>query len=447
MDSHDSHNEDFLLSMSIRMVQESLANGDISTDDIFVAYHDQITRFNPAINAFTQVASDRPDSFLGHLAGIPLAVKDIFDVVGYDTTAGSQFFRRRPTQDAYAVGQLRSAGCAIMGTTNTHEFAMGGTTINPHFGATHNPWDLKRIAGGSSGGSAAAIAAGMALVALGSDTAGSVRMPAAFCGVVGLKPTCGAISAQGVVPLSWSLDHVGLLTRSVEDLLAVWPIFSGDLVHGSRDSQAPIRVGVIYDQVATSLQPEVQSAMGTLIDKLADWDVALQPAQFPYWEESIAASFIVSRVEAATFHQPWLSTHPEQYGDDVRTLLEVGQQLTGTEYVQSLRMRQQVTEAYRALFSQVDFLISPTMAMVAPPLSAPPERTQLTQFTSPLNLVGLPALSFPIWGTSPLPAGLQIIAPWGQESALLQFAQGLEQLLGTPRSSPMLDPQSSQVPK
>ena len=187
--------------------------------------------------------------------------------------------------------------------------------------------------------------------------------------------------------------------------------------------------------------------MGTLIDKLADWDVALQPAQFPYWQESIAASFVVSRVEAATFHQPWLSTHHEQYGDDVRTLLEVGQQLTGTEYVQSLRMRQQVAEAYRALFSQVDFLISPTMAMVAPPLSAPPERTQLTQFTSPLNLVGLPALSFPIWGTSPLPAGLQIIAPWGQESALLQFAQGLEQLMGSPRPSPMLDPQSSQVPK
>ena len=322
----------------------------------------------------------------------------------------------------------------VLGKTNTHEFAMGGTTINPHFGTTKNPWDLNRVAGGSSGGSAAAIAAGLSLIALGSDTAGSIRIPAAFCGVVGLKPTYDQIPCHGVVPLSWSLDHVGFLTRSVVDMRETWAAVFPD--KNTVPKLPPLmRIGVILDHLDTDLEPAIEAAMTFVLDQMSSWNVEMIQIAFPLWHDSLASAFVISRVEAATYHQQWLESHADKYGDDVRILLDVGRQFMGTDYVQSQRLRAEVITAYQRLFETVDFVITPTVSVLPPLINNPPDRSVLTQLTAPANLAGVPAISVPIWNDSSLPIGLQIMAPWGQESALLTFAQQIEDHISAPRLS------------
>lgn len=431
-----SVSRDAIIQMPIHALKHSMKTRDLALEEVYDAYQDHIARCNPVINAYTQTSSQEmsPDVHEGPLSGIPVAIKDIFDVLGYETTAGSSFFRRMPKQDAFAVSLLRQQGCVVLGKTNTHEFAMGGTTINPHFGTTKNPWDLNRVAGGSSGGSAAAIAAGLSLIALGSDTAGSIRIPAAFCGVVGLKPTYDQIPCHGVVPLSWSLDHVGFLTRSVVDMRETWAAVFPD--KNTVPKLPPLmRIGVILDHLDTDLEPAIEAAMTFVLDQMSSWNVEMIQIAFPLWHDSLASAFVISRVEAATYHQQWLESHADKYGDDVRILLDVGRQFMGTDYVQSQRLRAEVITAYQRLFETVDFVITPTVSVLPPLINNPPDRSVLTQLTAPANLAGVPAISVPIWNDSSLPIGLQIMAPWGQESALLTFAQQIEDHISAPRLS------------
>ncbi len=416
--------------LSLQETIDTVHNGYVRIDDIFSAYHEQIVDHNPVLNAFTAIKEAISDEFcLGSLSGIPLAVKDIFDVVGYPTTAGSSFLSDIPDSDAKVVAQLREAGCLVMGKTNTHEFAMGGTTINPHFGTTRNPWDTQRIAGGSSGGSAVAVAAGMALVGLGSDTAGSIRIPAALCGVVGFKPTYDRLSCAGVVPLSWSLDHVGLLTKTVADMTQVFRIWEPNL--DFRELQ-PSQVGVIFQSIDSLLDDSVRQGLCEAIRLVSHLGHHIDDTVLPRWEEGLGAAFIVSRVEGASYHQEWLDKYPEQYGTDVKMLLEAGQRFSGVDYVNSQRLRSMVIAAYEALFDRFDFLMLPTVSTQAPLIAEPSTRFTLTQLTSPFNLAGLPAISIPLIPTAQsLPVGIQFVAPWGQEHRLLALAQQWEHMRGS----------------
>lgn len=423
-------------------LQAAIEQGELTSAEVFGAYHERIIHNNPKLNAYTAVAQTfTPWTAHGILEGVPLAVKDIFDVAGYATTAGSKFLHEMPDKDADVVEDMLTAGCTLMGKTNTHEFAMGGTTINPHFGATANPWDPDRIAGGSSGGSAAAVAARMALIGLGSDTAGSIRIPAALCGIVGLKPTFGRLSCAGVVPLSWSLDHIGLLARDAKDMAAAYRLWERQ---GERiASYGSARIGVIYDAIKSTVDKAVEQAMEEAMAMTADMGHRLVPCELPWWEEGLAAGFVISRVEGASYHEDWLQEFPEQYGDDVRILLEAGKRFSGVEYVKSLRLRTMILRAYQELFSQFDYLMLPTVSILAPMISEPSTRSTLTQLTAPFNMAGVPAISLPlIPEASRLPAGIQFVAPWGQEHALLAFAQQWEEVRG-----PMPVPEMSYQPK
>ncbi|POB09393.1 amidase [Sulfobacillus sp. hq2] len=419
-----------ITNLSLREILDAVGEKELSVNEIFTVYHEQIVDRNPVLNAFTVIEPVPPvEVRMGPLSGIPVAIKDIFDVEGYPTTAGSAFLEEIPKADAVVVAQLREAGCLVMGKTNTHEFAMGATTINPHFGATRNPWDTERIAGGSSGGSAAAVAAGMAIVGLGSDTAGSIRIPAALCGVVGLKPTYGRLSCEGVVPLSWSLDHVGFLTKTVTDMTEVFRVWDPNVLDSSRLS--PSRVGVVLSSIESLLDDAVRQGMIEAIRMVTHLGYHTEETVLPLWEPGLGAAFILSRVEGASYHHEWLEKYPEQYGTDVRILLEAGRRFSGVDYVNSLRLRSMAMAEYQALFERFDFLMLPTVSIEAPLIAEPSTRNVLTQLTSPFNFSGLPAISVPLMPQGrELPVGIQFVAPWGQEHRLLALAQQWEQVRG-----------------
>lgn len=412
--------------LSIRKTIDAVGHGDLRIDEVFAAYYEQVLERNPTLNAFTAIEQAPPaEGSMGPLAGTPLAVKDIFDVVGYPTTAGSAFLADIPKSDATVVAQLREAGGVIMGKTNTHEFAMGGTTINPHFGTTRNPWDTERIAGGSSGGSAVAVAADMARVGLGTDTAGSVRIPAAFCGVVGLKPTYDRLSCQGVIPVSWSLDHVGLLTKTVADMIEVFRLWEPSRPESAKLSSS--RVGVVLTSIDSLLDEGVRQGMREAIAIMSSLGYQLDDTTLPLWEEGLGAAFTLSRVEGASYHHDWLNQCSDQYGSDVRLLLEAGRRFSGVDYVNSQRLRSMVMAAYQDLFERIDYLMLPTVSVEAPLIVEPSTRFALTQLTSPFNFAGLPAISVPLIpnGRS-LPIGIQFVAPWGHERQLLALAEQWE---------------------
>ncbi len=421
-----------IVEMSITALRKALRLGELHPLEIYEAYMDKISLLNPVINAYTHLSNKLETDDIRDLplSNIPIGIKDIFDVKGYPTTAGSQFLHYNPSTNASAVSVLTQNGAMVLGKTNTHEFAMGTTTINPHFGTTTNPWDSKRIAGGSSGGSAAAVGANMALVGLGSDTAGSTRIPAAFCGVIGLKPTYDQISCQGMIPLSWSLDHVGLLTRTVEDMQHVYSVFGTKSSKSYSLTPKTLRVGIIWDSISHLLDQVTNRAMINFVEQMQTLNIKTASYEFPLWEETMTCGFVISRIEAAAYHHKWLEEIPNQYGEDVRILLKTAQGLSGVEYVQAQRMRSMVIQKYEQIFESVDFLITPTVSVIAPLITDPVDRRVLTQFTMPFDVAGIPVVSIPVWASgSNLPVGIQIATKWNHELSLLKFARSIEEQL------------------
>jgi aspartyl-tRNA(Asn)/glutamyl-tRNA(Gln) amidotransferase subunit A len=441
------------------------------------ACYRQIERLNPTINAFitvippsttlrtgssTTLGSARSpggdDAAQGGLSAIPIAVKDLYETAGVRTTAGSLFFRDYiPTLDAVAVSKLKAAGADIIGKTGTHEIALGVTSINPHYGSPRNPWDTSRITGGSSGGSAAAVAAGMCMAALGSDTGGSIRIPASLCGVVGLKPTYGRISLRGVFPLSWNLDHAGPLARSVKDAALLLQLLAGYDEEDPSSVNVPVddylkdietgvkgwRIGLAAGEFVEVSDAEVLAAVRKAARCFEDLGARIEEVDTNWLYEAAVANGQMVQADGAAYHRERLEKNPELFGADVRQRLETGRDLPSGAYILARRKQAEVRRRSEAFFSQYDALLLPSTPISALPIddieNSASQAPALTRFTAPFNLSGSPALSIPCGFTgSGLPIGLQIVSgPW-QEAKVLSAGYAFEQATEWHKRKPAL---------
>ena len=397
-------------------------------------------------------------NYKGPLHGVPVALKDLFDTAGVRTTAGSKIMASRvPAEDAEATARLKAAGAVILGKLNMHEFAYGATGVNPHYGATHNPWDPTRISGGSSSGSGAAVGAGMALGALGTDTGGSVRIPSALCGITGLKPTYGRVSRRGVVPLSWALDHVGPMARSAADAALLLGVIAGHDPGDETSSEEPVpdyaklleerglkglRVGVPREYFFDNLDAEVAAAVRGAISTLEELGSQVSEVSLPHIDEAPAAVNAIMLPEALAYHRRWLAERPQDYGDDVRGRLEMGLLYPAVSYIEAQRLRSLIVEEWReSVFDQVDLLAVPTTPITAPSLEEADLQATLAlvRFTNPFNLLGVPAVSVPCGLTSGgLPIGLQLVGRWFEEGTVLGAAHAYQQATDWHKRAPPL---------
>lgn len=440
------------VTLTLSEQRELIKSKEISASELAAACYRQIDRLNPTLNAFITVIpqGDEEASINKHTAllqGIPIAVKDLYNTKGVRTTGGSKFFSDYvPSEDAVVVDKIKKAGAQIIGKTNTHEIALGVTNNNPHFGACRNPWDTTCIPGGSSGGSAVAVATGMALAAIGTDTGGSIRIPASLCGVVGLKPTYGRISLRGVLPLSWNLDHAGPITKRVEDAALMLQVmggydsedpasfktlpgdFSSHMRDSIRDRKVALAVGSFVDEVT---HPEVLAAIRKAADVLAKQGAIIEEINVDYLREGALANSLMTQADGAAFHRDRLKEHPDWFGADVRQRLETGAAFTSTEYALARRTQVEVRRRCDILFEEYDALILPTTPIAAPVLEGEDavERARLlTRLTAPFNITGLPALSVPCGFTNEgLPIGLQIASRAWNESGVLRIGYAYQE--------------------
>jgi aspartyl-tRNA(Asn)/glutamyl-tRNA(Gln) amidotransferase subunit A len=376
----------------------------------------------------------------GALLGVPIAIKDLFATRAIRTTAGSRILRDWvPTSDAASVARLRAAGAIIFGKTNLHEFAFGVSTANPWWGIARNPHDPRRSPGGSSGGSAIAVVAGLCAGALGSDTGGSIRVPASLCGCVGLKPTFGAIPIEGAFPLGWSLDHAGPLARTVDDAALLFDVLAGRAASRPtrRASTRGLRVGLLKGPILRNVQPRVSRQVDAAAAALRRRGLRIREVRIPEMEWTVATQLVTLRAEASAVHSRWIRSRPRDYGADVRTRLQLGALVGGADYVLAQRMRARIRAAIGRAFDEVDVLLLPTTPITAPLMG---ERTvrwrsgeepvdgALVRLTAPFNLSGLPALSVPFGAAAGLPIGVQVVGRWNDEARVLAVGRLLEEL-------------------
>ncbi|MEA2636696.1 MAG: aspartyl-tRNA(Asn)/glutamyl-tRNA(Gln) amidotransferase subunit [Chloroflexota bacterium] len=376
----------------------------------------------------------------GALLGVPIAVKDLFATRATRTTAGSRILKDWvPSRDAAAVAQLRAAGAIIFGKTNLHEFAYGVSTANPWWGVARNPRDPTRSPGGSSGGSAIAVVAGLCAGALGSDTGGSIRVPASLCGCVGFKPTFGAIPLDGAIPLGWSLDHAGPLARTVADAGLLLDVLTGMDAgrRARRVSTRGLRVGVLKGPIVQKAQPRVLHQVDAAADALRRRGLRVREVTIPQMEWTVATQLVTLRAEASAVHSRWIRTRPRAYGADVRTRLQLGVLVGGADYLLAQRMRGRLRTAIGRVFQDVDVLLLPTTPITAPVIGdrtvrwhngEEPVDGALVRLTAPFNLTGLPALSVPFGYAGGLPVGVQVVGPWMNEARVLAVGRLIEEL-------------------
>jgi aspartyl-tRNA(Asn)/glutamyl-tRNA(Gln) amidotransferase subunit A len=347
-----------------------------------------------------------------------VGVKDVIDVAGMPTTAASKVLHRVPERDAECVARLRAAGAAIVGKLNTHEFAFGALTNSPHFGPARNPWDPERTTGGSSGGSGAAVAAGLVDLALGTDTAGSIRIPAAFCGVTGHRPSVGLVPTGGVVPVAWTLDAIGPLARTAVECRRALELMAEDPLPA--DTAAP-RIGVVT-RLFEDADPGVAAACEEAVRTLGG---DAMPVSLPLHDEISTITQLVMLPEAAAVHLHWLRTRLADYGPDVRARALAGLLLPSTAYVTGRRARNRVRSLWERELADVDLLVAPAMPIVAPRLDSIPAdyRLMIMPYNSPAALLGLPVTVVPCGFVDRLPVGLALTGRRGEDATVLAAAQ------------------------
>jgi len=448
---------DDLARMSIREAADLVRKKKVSPVELTTACLARIDRLNPALNAFITITAEsaldqareaeaevKRGQWRGPLHGVPIALKDLFDTAGVRTTAASGVFKDRvPTEDAEVVRRLKAAGAVLLGKTNMQEFAFGGSSTVSYFGAVHNPWELSHIAGGSSGGSAAAVAAELCYGALGSDTAGSIRLPASHCGIVGLKPTYGLVSTRGVIPLSWSLDHVGPVTRTVADTALMLQVIAGydpqditseeikvpDYAQTLRANVSSTRIGVPREFFFADLDAEIEAAVRNALSVLGKLTAGIREvALSANTMESLRD--VVRAAEAYAYHREFVAKTPELYQPPTLKRIRAGADVTTPAYIQARRDLTQVRRTAGKSFESVDALVTPTLPIPPPAISDPRADDILpaVRNTSAFNVYGVPAISVPCGFTSAgLPMGLQIIGPPGGDAVVLQLAHAYEQ--------------------
>jgi aspartyl-tRNA(Asn)/glutamyl-tRNA(Gln) amidotransferase subunit A len=458
-------NNDELLALDIRRVALLIRARKVSPVELLDAVLERIDALNPKLNAFITVAAGDARAaalkaereilrghYRGALHGIPIALKDNIETKGLRTTAGSKILAAYvPVEDADVVRALRRAGAIIVGKTNLHEFAYGITTENPHYGAARNPWDPTRIAGGSSGGSAVGVTTGMSFGAVGTDTGGSIRIPASLCGIVGLKPTFGRVSCRGVIPLSPSLDHVGPLARSVADAALMLEVLSDR----RRSFRSPFQVrkaragglkkvtiGWPRDFFFDRVDEEVQSAIKSAMKLFEKCGARLEEIALPHIAEQGEAGTQIALAEARRYHESkgYYPARAEDYGEDVRARLEQGATVRAIDYLEALETRERATAGFDSLFGKADVIVAPATPVAAPRIGdrtvsirgeEETVRMALVRVSRPANVTGNPAISIPCgWTKSGLPIGLQFIGRHWDEARLLQIADAASAELG-----------------
>lgn len=449
-------------SMSALIV--ALESSELSSVEATRHYLDRIDQLDGQLNAFITVLHDsalvqaadadarRALGDHAALLGVPLAVKDLFATAGVRTTAGARLLAQNvPERDSTVVRKLYDGGAVLLGKTNMMELAYGYP--HPDYGETRNPWDTTRTAGGSSGGSAAAVAAGMASATLGSDTGGSIRSPAAYCGAVGLKATYGAISRHGVVPLAWSLDHVGPLTRTVRDAALLFDLLAGydagdpacarrehpPTFPGIGGSVTGQRVGIVTEYFEQYLQPEVRAVAQVAIERLRDTGVTLVDIELPLLRLASATIWPIVQAEATSAYFQKLQRRPDDFSEALRANLRLGALVLAKDYLDAQRLRAMLSAQVDAALREVDALVFPTQPIVAPRLgSCEMEETTADDvldieiaYTGPANLTGHPAISVPCGLTaSGLPVGLQFTGRTFDEGTVLRLAGAFESTIG-----------------
>ncbi|MER2045987.1 AtzE family amidohydrolase [Pantoea agglomerans] len=447
--------------VSIQTLQRAIQQGEISALEVAKQTLQAVEQHNPALNAWTEMTGPRMlkeasaidaqrqrGETLPPLAGIPYAVKNLFDVAGHTTLAGASLFSDRPAAraDAFAVDKLRRSGALLSGMLNMDAYAYGFTTENSHYGATHNPRDLSRVAGGSSGGSAAAVAAGLVHFSLGTDTNGSIRVPASLCGIFGLKPTFGRLSRSGSHPFVASLDHIGPLARRVEDLALVYDLLQGadptdafQAAHplaatlpGLSQGSEGLRCGVLGGFFARWCDEDARAAVAVVAAALDAQEEVLMPDA----ELARSAAFIMTAAEGGNHYLPALRQMPEQFEPNSRERLLAGAMMPGAWYVQAQRFRRHFQQQVLPLFDRFDVLIAPATPCSAITIGQQtlsiqgeslPVKASMGMLTQPISFLGLPVCTVPLATRSGLPIGLQLIARPFNEEAVLRAAWALEQ--------------------
>jgi len=459
-----------LMQKNIQELAPLLKSRELSPVELMQDCLRQIEKSEPAINAYITVLGEEAllqaaeaeremmqGQYRGLLHGIPYSAKDLYWTKGIRTTAGSQVLRAAvPTANATVIERLNHAGAILMGKNNLHEFAYGTTNENDYFGPCRNPWDTSRITGGSSGGSAASVAALSSIFSLGTDTGGSIRIPAALCGVTGLKPTYGRVSKRGVIPLSWSHDHAGPLAKSVWDTAAVLTVIAG-YDHGdpacvaksvpdyteclSRETDIKLNkvtIGFCPDYYRDMLQPEIEQAFGDVISWFEGQGAVIKELSYPN-RDIFSAGHLITLAEAYRYHAANLEQYSDLYGSSVRQRLEKGKTVLIQDYIDALRIEQQAKRDWEELYCAIDVFLSPTTLTAAFPVGQqtisfgreqvdPRIHGVLTYLTAPSDFNGYPAISVPCGFTAEgLPIGFQIQGKPFAEACLLRLAHCYQQ--------------------
>jgi aspartyl-tRNA(Asn)/glutamyl-tRNA(Gln) amidotransferase subunit A len=466
-----------LRALTLIQVRDGIGAGNFTSEEVTLAAIAQADRFDAEYALFITRASERAlleakaadqalqaGRSLGPLHGVPITIKDNIDTAGLLTTAGAKVFAQRvPETDATVVEKLNQVGAISLGKTNMHEMALGGTSTNPHYGAVRNPWAPDRIPGGSSGGAAACQSLNIGYAALGTDSGGSVRMPAALCGLVGLKQTHGLVSLSGCVPTgTWSTDHIGPITHTVDDAQLMLELMLGfdatdpDSLSHTAPAFEPlpdltgVKVGVPERYFWEKLDPQVERICRGRVAVMAEAGAELITLTLSTIDLLLLARQ-ASLAELYVFHEPYLRAHPEDYGDDIRGMLLAGQYILAHDYVRAGRLRRIFMQECAAVLEQVDVLVMPTVPIPAPPIGATTVTLAgeevplsgrgawtLARNTFPFNQAGVPAVSLPAGLTTDgLPVGLQLVAGALQDFKLLAIARVLESLVAVETTPPV----------
>jgi aspartyl-tRNA(Asn)/glutamyl-tRNA(Gln) amidotransferase subunit A len=459
-----------LAALTLRDAARWIEDEEVSPVELTQAHLERIRQMDGQVNSYITVLAEdamrqaeaaekeiKSGVNRGALHGIPLALKDLFEVGGVRATHGSKVLGGYvPEKDGAVVTRLKHAGAVILGKTNMHEIALGVTNVNPHYGACRNPWDLQRMTGGSSGGSAAALSAGMCLGALGSDSGGSIRIPSSLCGVVGLKPTYGRVSLRGVLPLSWNLDHAGPMARRVADAAILLQAIAGydaddpgSLNQPENDYLTDLEAGVhgwrialAGDEHFSRADEQVWSAVQAAAEVFASLGAEVEAADFPEGRLAAQTNVRLLLSDAAAYHQERLAAQAEDFGEDIRQRLQNGAALPAPEYSLARREQARLRRVFERFFDEYDVLLTPATPVTAPLIEGPDALEQariLTAFTAPFNITGLPALSLPCgFSREGMPIGLQIVSrPWA-EALVLRAAFAYEQACEWRKQTPPL---------